>query len=147
MKQLWIILILALLPYPLTSAHADNVDGKAIICKEESEEAPYRGFEFVDDDGVVLSILWITTNPAEIRRYDGKSEMYVRHDYVDRIIWGNRYSLDRKTLELNLTSRYDEERVIPCKVYGSREDYVEAFEKYRKREQEKLDKKMEGNVI
>jgi hypothetical protein len=148
MKQLWIIVSLTLLSCLPLSVRADSVEGKAIICDDYTRESRYRGWEFIEDGGVMQQNLSTTSTQARFRR---NPDPYVRREYVDTIKWtstsgGSEWVLDRKTLELAYTGPWGD-RTTSCEVYASREEYLEAFEKYRQQEQEKLDRQMEGNQI
>ena len=148
MKQLWIIVSLTLLSCLPISVRADSVEGKAIICDDYTKESRYRGGEFIGHGGVVAQVLSTTSAQARFHRMD---DPYLRHEYVDTIEWRSEsgrseWVLDRKTLELAYTG-VNGDLTIPCEVYGSREEYLEAFEKYRQQEQGRLDKEMEGNKI
>ena len=148
MKQLWIIVSLTLLSCLPISVRADSVEGKAIICDDYTKESRYKGWEFIEDGGVMGQVL--STNSAQAR-FVGNTDAYRRREYVDTIKWTatgghSEWVLDRKTLELTYTGVLGD-RTLSCEVYGSREEYLEAFEKYRQQEQEKLDREMEGNKI
>ena len=148
MKQLWIIVSLTLLSCLSISVRADSVEGKAIICDDYTKQSRYKGWEFIEDGGVMGQILSTTSTQARFLRNE---DPYRRREYVDTIKWTSEsgrseWVLDRKTLELAYTG-INGDRTISCEVYGSREEYLEAFEKYRQQEQEKLDREMEGNKI
>lgn len=152
-KQFWIVTSLTLLSCLPISVRADSVEGKAIICDEgsENEDSRYTGWEFIEDTKVTYRYLITKTSRAKFRLPSSASSApLIRREYVDRIAWEvsyNEYVLDRKTLELAVTGPASGDRIESCEVYGSREEYLEAFEMIRQQEQERLDKKMEGNKI
>lgn len=132
-----------------TCAFGQDLQGKAIICKdEESENTTYRGYEFVDGL-VVRSVLWGgSRSSAKLERYGKPWEKNIFVELAEKIFSQN-WVLNRKTLEI--TYKGDGEvipdKTIPCEVYLSQEAYAEAFQKYKREQQTLIDLKMEGNRI
>ena len=132
-----------------TCVFGQDLQGKAIICKdEESENTTYRGYEFIDGL-VVRSVLWSgSRSSATLERYGKPWEKNIFVELAEEVVSEN-WVLNRKTLEITYKGDGDviPDKTVPCEVYLSQEAYAEAFQIYMREEQALIDLKMEGNQI